>query len=99
MNNGLEGIVAAETRLSMVDGERGELIIAGFRVEELAVGTAFEETLRLLWFEDRDLRDELVARRALASETIDLLRAAAAKRVPVMDALRMGVATIVADDD
>ena len=28
---GLEGIVAASTRLSHVDGERGELIIAGIR--------------------------------------------------------------------
>lgn len=27
VNNGLEGVVAAETRLSMVDGEHGELTI------------------------------------------------------------------------
>ncbi len=33
---GLEGIVAAQTRLSSVDGQAGELIIAGFPVEELA---------------------------------------------------------------
>nr|MDP9481283.1 citrate synthase/methylcitrate synthase [Actinomycetota bacterium] len=33
---GLEGVVAAETRLSRVDGEEGELIVAGFPVEELA---------------------------------------------------------------
>ena len=30
-NGGLEGVIAAETRLSMVDGERGELIVAGHR--------------------------------------------------------------------
>ena len=35
-NPGLEGIVAAETHLSHVDGERGELIVAGHRLEELA---------------------------------------------------------------
>jgi citrate synthase len=96
--DGLEGIVAAETRLSMVDGERGELIIAGFRVEELA-GTAFEETVRLLWFEDRDLRAELASRRDLAGETVELLRGAARRRVSVMDALRMGAATITGADD
>ncbi|HWW61524.1 MAG TPA: citrate/2-methylcitrate synthase, partial [Thermoanaerobaculia bacterium] len=45
VNNGLEGVVAAETRLSMVDGERGELIIAGYRVEELAARATFEETV------------------------------------------------------
>jgi len=99
MNNGLEGIVAAETRLSMVDGERGELVIAGFRVEDLAATTTFEETVRLLWFEDRDLSTDLAVRRALAPETIDLLRAAARRKTNVMDALRMGVATITAEND
>jgi len=35
--SGLEGVVVAETRLSHVDGERGELLIAGSRVEALAL--------------------------------------------------------------
>jgi citrate synthase len=39
---GLEGVVAAETALSLVDGERGELIIAGFSVAELALNATFE---------------------------------------------------------
>src|SRR6185369_1987372 len=34
--SGLEGVVVADTRLSHVDGERGELLIAGRRAEELA---------------------------------------------------------------
>ena len=34
---GLEGIVAAQTRLSSVDGQAGELIFAGFRVEVLSL--------------------------------------------------------------
>jgi citrate synthase len=45
---GLEGVVAAETKLSMVDGARGELVIAGYRVEEIA-SWAFEKTASLLW--------------------------------------------------
>ena len=48
MSQGLEGVVAAETALSMVDGERGELIIAGYSVEELAPNATFEETVQLL---------------------------------------------------
>src|SRR5258708_6844552 len=36
VNNGLEGVVAAETSLSMVDGARGELVIAGYPIAELA---------------------------------------------------------------
>ena len=47
---GLEGVVAAESRLSCVDGEKGELIIAGYPVEVLAANATFEQTIHLLWF-------------------------------------------------
>src|SRR3981189_1809811 len=46
---GLDGIPAAETVLSHVDGERGELIIAGERVGELARTTGFEGVTARLW--------------------------------------------------
>jgi citrate synthase len=98
--SGLEGVVAAQTRLSSVDGEAGELIIAGFRVEELASRASFEETVYLLW---RDalpdpgqlvaFREGLAGWRALPRAALDLLRAAAAERAPVMDALRMAAGT------
>src|SRR5258708_23315324 len=39
---GLDGVPAAETVLSHVEGERGELIIAGERVGDLARKTGFE---------------------------------------------------------
>jgi citrate synthase len=47
--DGLEGVVAAETVLSEVDGAAGRLIIRGFPVEALAGRRAYEEVLRLLW--------------------------------------------------
>jgi citrate synthase len=46
---GLDGIAAAETMLSHVDGERGELIIAGDRVGELVRKTGFEGVTARLW--------------------------------------------------
>jgi citrate synthase len=46
---GLDGIPAAETALSHVDGERGELIIAGERVGELVRKTGFEGVTARLW--------------------------------------------------
>jgi citrate synthase len=49
VNSGLEGVVAAVTRLSHVDGERGELVIGGFPIDELAAHATFEETTWLLW--------------------------------------------------
>ena len=98
---GLEGVVAAQTRLSNVDGQAGELIIAGFRVEELAGNASFEETVYLLWHDElpnagqlTGLRQELAAERELPEATLDLLRAAAIRKVTVMDALRMATGTL-----
>jgi citrate synthase len=99
--SGLEGVIAAETRLSAVDGEAGELIIAGFPVEELAGRATFEEVVYLLWHdalpdpaELAAFREELGARRALPRATLELLRAAAAEGAPAMDALRMAAGTV-----
>jgi citrate synthase len=46
---GLDGIAAAETVLSHVDGERGELIIAGERIGDLVRKTSFEGVTARLW--------------------------------------------------
>jgi citrate synthase len=46
---GLDGVPAAETVLSHVDGERGELIIAGERVADLAGKSSFEGVTARLW--------------------------------------------------
>jgi len=98
---GLEDVVAAETRLSGVYGEAGELIIAGFPVEELARRASFEETAYLLWHDVLPdagqlarFREELAGQRNLSRATLDLLRAVAAEKVPVMDALRMAAGTL-----
>src|SRR5215212_9840209 len=98
---GLEDVVAAETRLSGVDGEAGELTIAGFPVEELAGRASFEETVYLLWHDVlpdsgrlADFREELAGRRELPPATLDLLRAVAAENVSAMDALRMAAGTV-----
>ena len=46
---GLDGVPAAETVLSHVDGERGELIIAGEHVADLAGKSSFEGVTARLW--------------------------------------------------
>ncbi|MBI1211897.1 MAG: citrate synthase [Alphaproteobacteria bacterium] len=46
---GLDNVPAAETALSHVDGERGELIIAGRRVGDLVAEGGFEHATALLW--------------------------------------------------
>ena len=46
---GMAGVPAAETVLSHVDGERGELIIAGDFVGGLAGKSSFESVTARLW--------------------------------------------------
>jgi len=97
---GLEGVVAAETRISGVDGEAGVLTLAGFPVEEISGRVTFEEMVYLLRHDELPDAGELAAfrtalagRRGLPGATLELLRAAAARKVPEMDALRMAVDT------
>jgi citrate synthase len=49
-SKGLEGVVAAETRLSKVSGEEGRLVYGGYEIEDLAEHTTFEEVCHLLWY-------------------------------------------------
>ena len=102
ITSGLDGVVAAATALSDVDGERGELIIAGYPVDELAAHATFEETTWLLWHGDlpsaRELeafRAELAAARdAAAGHASRCCATAPAAGVDPMDALRMAAGTI-----
>lgn len=98
---GLEGVVAAHTRLSHVDGKKGELIIAGFALDELAPRASFEEVMYLLWHDTLpdakalgEFNSRLRERRAVPEATLNLLRIAAAKGTAPMDALRMAVGTL-----
>jgi citrate synthase len=101
---GLEGVVAAETKLSHVDGLQGLLIIAGYPLDQLAGNATYEEAVYLLWngaLPNRDqlaaFRAELAARRALPAATLALLAAVAAERRPAMDALRIAAGTFDLD--
>jgi citrate synthase len=83
VNQGLEGVIAAETAISMVDGERGELIIRGYAVEDFAPNATFEETVRIL-----GIGDLLDGERQLQPIVYEVLRAAAKRKDDPMDALR-----------
>lgn len=50
--SGLEGVIAADTVLSHVDGENGDLIVRGHTVDTLANTHSFESMIGFLW---RDL--------------------------------------------
>ena len=58
-NIGLRGVTVADTRISDVDGENGILIYRGYRIEELAENSTFEETAYLLLHDALPTLDEL----------------------------------------
>jgi len=57
MVQGLDGVIAAQTVLSDVDGQAGRLVIRGRDVASLAAGFRFEEAVTLLWEGFFDLPD------------------------------------------
>jgi len=78
---GLEGVVAAETRLCDLDGAHGRLAYGGYDIDDLARQATFEEVCYLLWHGElpkrHDLepfRGELVAARPIPPALVDGFR-------------------------
>src|SRR3954469_15221510 len=59
VSRGLEGVVANTTRLSDVIGDKGQLIYAGYDINELAGKVSYEEVVFLLWNNKLPNRAEL----------------------------------------
>jgi citrate synthase len=79
---GLEGVVAAQSSLSDVNGEKGKLIYAGYDINDLAQHASFEEVIYLLWngklpttSELDRLKSQLNNETRLPAEIIELIRA------------------------
>ena len=97
---GLEGIVAARTAMSDVNGRTGKLLYRGFDIAELAEKSNFEETCFLLYTgrlptraELEELRATLGEQRRLPDQVHQLLRGLESQAEP-MDLLRTGVSAL-----
>jgi citrate synthase len=91
---GLEGIIAARTEISLVDGANGRLVYRGYVIADLAEEMSFEEVAYLLWngsLPNRNeldaLTHELAGSRKLTSAAIATLEALPTDTDP-MDVLR-----------
>lgn len=96
---GLEGIVAAETALSRVDGAAGRLIIAGRDLPDLAETLSFEGVTAALWSTAGTPCSVEEARNALGRarvEAFDLVPALleAGKGLTITEALRIGLSLL-----
>jgi citrate synthase len=97
---GLEGVVATNSSICYIDGDRGILAYRGIDIHELADNSSFEETCYLLWFgrlpkrdELKDLQQKLAEERKLDPAIFDFLRRAPKTALP-MDVLRTAVSAL-----
>ena len=97
---GLEGIVAAESRISDVNGDEGKLIYAGYDIHDLAEHSTFEEVVYLLWHGELPSRTALEElKHQLGNETglptpIQVLISSIPKSANPMDMLRTVVSAL-----
>ena len=86
---GLEGVLAGETALSKVDGERGRLTYRGYRIGDLVERGSYPAVANLLWTGDWDSNHRL-ATGPIPAPVFAVLKALPATTKP-MDALRTAV--------
>ena len=86
---GLEGVIAGETALGFVDGERGRLLYRGYRIGDLVEHGSYHAVANLLWTGDWDPAHRL-STAAVPSSVLAVLRALPPGTKP-MDALRTAV--------
>lgn len=109
VSKGLAGVIAADTQLSRVDGQKGELIYRGYHISDLGARASFEEVVYLLWNGELPTRAQLnafkaalVSKRALPSALLGTMKAIPNEAHP-MAVLRtvvsgLGVIDLHADD-
>jgi len=105
LKKGLEGVIVAESELSVIDGDAGKLVYRGYTIEDLAKGASYEEVLYLLWHGHLPNRDELsefkqamVDARGVDDDVISTVRQLAEADENPMAALRTAVSMLSAFD-
>ncbi len=103
-NIGLRGVKVADTRISDVDGEKGNLIYRGFNIRDLVVYSTFEEVSYLLLNDHlptqqelKKFQSELASEREIPEDMIEWM-----KKMPIsmhpMDILQAAVPILAGYD-
>ena len=97
---GLRGVVAAQSKIGDVDGEKGILIYQGYNIHDLAEHSTFEEIVYLLWHarlpkkeELEDLKRQLQENYEAPPEIIEMMKTFPKDANP-MDVLRTAVSAL-----
>jgi citrate synthase len=101
---GLDGVVAVQTTLSSIDGQRGILTYRGIDIHELAEKATYEEVVYLLWYgklpnrrELAELEGRLAANRPVPDQIITILRNTPDDAIPMV-VLRNAVSALAMFD-
>ena len=101
---GLEGVCAAETAISYVDGVQGNLYYHGYNIHELAERVSYDETVYLMWHgklpnrsELSEFRSRIIAEMRLPSQAVSLIQLTPAGSHP-MSVLRTVVSMLGMND-
>jgi citrate synthase len=99
-SEGLRGVVAAQSAIGDVDGEKGILIYQGYNIHDLAEHSTFEEVIFLLWNgrlpkvdELEELKERLRRNYEAPAEVIALMKQFP-KTADPMDVLRTAVSSL-----
>ena len=94
---GLEGVVAAETKIGFVDGINGRLVYRGYNIEDLVEKSNFEEVAYLLIYgklptltDFKQFKDNLNLKAGISEDLFSIISKTTQKSHP-MSALRTAV--------
>jgi citrate synthase len=100
----MEGLVAAQTGISHIDGKNGKLFYRGIDIHELAANSTFEETTALLWYRNLPTQRQLdrfeekfKKNRLIPNEVVSILLGLPARTSP-MGTLRTAVSALATYD-
>lgn len=103
-NTGLRGVKVADTKVSFIDGEKGVLIYRGYRIEDLAEFSTFEETAYLILkgvlpslSELDSFKDRLVSNSSVPEHVIESMKLWPKDSEPMQ--ILMAVISILGCDD
>jgi citrate synthase len=99
-SKGLEGVVAVDSQICYIDGQKGILAYRGYPINDLADGGTFEEVIYLLWYaklpnqaELDEFSKRLASERDLPQPVLDFVMSSPPDSHP-MDILRTAVSML-----
>ncbi len=96
VSSGLEGVIAAETSISLVDGQAGRLLYRGYEIGDLAEHGSYDRVVGLLLDGGWPASDEVLPPVELTPTVLGALRALPTSCAP-LDAMRTGFSAFGAE--